>query len=126
MPESRNSLSVPATRGVTIRDFVVFQLKLALDGVKDVLAINLSIVAIIIDLIAGRGRRPRLFYSVVRLSQRFEGWLGLHRLEGLDDPDEDPDALDVDRLLDSADDLIDQFEELGRGEGSGGRGTRDP
>ena len=53
-------------------DFVVFQAKLALDGVKDLLLINLSVVAIVIDMISGGGRRPRRFYAVVRLGQRFD------------------------------------------------------
>lgn len=67
-----------ANRSVTIRDFAIFQLKLVLDGMKDFFAIWLSIGAIILDVIAGRGRRPRLFYSVVRASERFDKWINLH------------------------------------------------
>jgi hypothetical protein len=37
-----------------------------------------SIGAIAIDFIAGRGKRPRLFYSVVRMSERFDKWINLH------------------------------------------------
>ena len=59
------------SRGVTLRDFLIFQLKLALDGLADFVVFNASIVAIVLDFIAGRGRRPRLFYSVVRVSERF-------------------------------------------------------
>lgn len=108
MPHSpRSRLPVRAGRGVTIRDFVVFQIKLAADGVKDVVAINLSIIAIIIDLLAGRGARPRLFYGVVRLSRRFENWLRLHQMKGL--PDHDGE----DRIgppAANADDIIASFE----------------
>lgn len=75
-----------ASRGVTFRDFVIFQLKLALDGIKDVIVFNLSIVAMLVDLVAGRGKRPRLFYSVLRISERFDAWINLHgvaeRMEG--------------------------------------------
>ncbi len=67
-----------ATRSVTLRDFLIFQLKLWLDGMKDVAVITLSTGALVLDLIAGGGRRPRLFYSVVRWSERFDGWLNLH------------------------------------------------
>lgn len=67
-----------ATRSVTLRDFVIFQVKLLLDGLKDVVVFQLSIAAVIIDFISGRGRRPRLFYSVVRLSERWDLWLNLH------------------------------------------------
>jgi hypothetical protein len=67
-----------ASRSVTLRDFAIFQLKLALDGVKDLVVFNVSIVAVVLDFIAGRGRRPRLFYSVMRVSERFDAWLNLH------------------------------------------------
>jgi len=70
------------SRNVTLRDFLIFQLKLALDGTKDLVAFNLSIVAIILDFISGRGKRPRLFYSVVRASERFDKWLNLHSVVG--------------------------------------------
>lgn len=65
-------------RRVTVRDFVIFQIKLVLDGAKDFVAFWLSIGAIVLDFVAGRGRRPRLFYSVVRASERFDQWLNLH------------------------------------------------
>ncbi len=65
-------------RNITLRDFVIFQAKLALDGLHDLVAFNLSIGAIILDFISGRGKRPRLFYSVVRASERFDRWLNLH------------------------------------------------
>jgi hypothetical protein len=69
---------VQATRGVTLRDFSIFQLKLLVDGVKSVVLFQLSIVAVLVDLISGRGRRPRLFYSVLRVSERFDLWLNLN------------------------------------------------
>ena len=118
-----SQLPVPVGRGVTVRDFIVFQVKLAADGLKDVVAINLSIVAIVIDLLTGHGRRPRFFYGVVRLSQRFEGWLDLHSMRGLSGTDDQgklgylagPDA----------DHLIDQFEGLVQRKASEIRAKRD-
>jgi len=67
-----------ATRSVTLRDFLIFQTKLLLDGVKDVAVFNLSVLAFVVDLVSGRGRRPRYFYAVLRLSERFDLWLNLH------------------------------------------------
>lgn len=76
------------SRSVTVRDFAIFQLKLFLDGFKDLVAFNLSIIAIILDFISGRGKRPRLFYSVVRASERFDKWINLHSvLEVMDERD---------------------------------------
>jgi hypothetical protein len=78
------------SRGVTVRDFVIFQVKLALDGGKDMIVFGASIVAIVLDFIAGRGQRPRLFYSVVRWSERFDAWLNLHGvMQRLDEGDTD-------------------------------------
>lgn len=66
------------SRRVTLRDFMIFQLKLSLDGFKDMFVFGLSIGAVVLDFVAGRGDRPRLFYSVVRSSERFDAWLNLH------------------------------------------------
>lgn len=117
MSDSPETLPVPANRGVTLRDFLVFQLKLVLDGLRDVVVINCSIVAIIIDLANGRWHRPRLFYVVVRFSQRFEDWLRLHHMKGMDMGAQE--ATLVDDMLDhgpDADELIAGLEDLARRE----------
>ena len=83
---SRKKPLTVASRNVTLRDFAIFQVKLLLDGAADLAAFWLSIGAILVDLVAGRGRRPRLFYSVVRLSERFDKWINLHGVvERMDD-----------------------------------------
>jgi hypothetical protein len=69
---------VVASRRVTLRDFMVFQLKLALDGLKDVVVFQVSIVAMVVDFLSGRGERRRWFYTVMGASQRFDRWLDLH------------------------------------------------
>ena len=60
---------VVATRKGTLRDFMIFQLELALDGLKDIIVFQVSIVAMVVDFISGRGEKPRRFYSVVRASE---------------------------------------------------------
>lgn len=100
------------SRNATIRDFVIFQVKLALDGFKDLVAFNLSIGAILLDFLSGRGQRPRLFYSVVRASERFDRWLNLHGAvrrnegDGVPDPsvtevDDDSIVTEIERLIGS-------------------------
>jgi len=85
---------IHATREVTIRDFLIFQLKLVLDGLKDIVMCWLSIGAIVFDVLAGRGRRPRLFYSVLRTGERFDLWLNLTgALARLEDDDAGEDGL---------------------------------
>ncbi len=105
---------VMATRSVTLRDFLIFQLKLWLDGFKDVAVIGLSAGAMVLDLIAGRGRRPRLFYSVVRLSERFDLWLNLNgAMERLDTGDVEDGLFGASTAGD--DTLLGQLEDLVRG-----------
>jgi hypothetical protein len=63
---------------VLIRDLLIFQLKLVLDGLKDLVLIQLSLGAVLFDLLFGRPGRASLFYGVLRLSERFDLWLNLY------------------------------------------------
>ncbi len=103
-----------ASRGVTLRDFLIFQLKLFLDGLKDFVAIWLSVGAIVLDFIAGRGKRPRLFYSVVRASERFDRWINLHSvIENIDAQESEDGFFGGSRAGD--DTLIGKIEQIVRG-----------
>lgn len=102
------------SRSVTLRDFTIFQLKLALDGFKDMIVFALSIGAVILDFIAGRGQRPRLFYSVMRASERFDAWLNLHgAMQRLDESDGEDGLFGASEA--GSDSLIGQIEQLVRG-----------
>jgi len=102
------------SRRVTLRDFLIFQAKLALDGFKDMFVFGLSIGAVTLDFLAGRGRRPRLFYSVVRVSERFDSWLNLHgAIERLYESGSEDGLFGVSEA--GADSLIGQIEQLVRG-----------
>lgn len=119
---------VVASSGVTFRDFLIFQLKLFLDGVKDLVVFNLSIGAMVLDVIAGRGRRPRLFYSVVRMSEKWDLWLNLHSAMDRLEEGEDSDGL-FGASEAGSDSLLGQIEKLARGgdepRGRRGRGPED-
>jgi len=102
------------SRSVTVRDFAIFQVKLLVDGMKDFLAMWLSIGAILLDFIAGRGRRPRLFYSVVRASERFDRWINLHSV--LEEMEERGDGEGMLGARDAASDtFLGEIERLVRG-----------
>lgn len=103
-----------ASRGVTFRDFAIFQLKLLLDGFKDVLVFNLSIGAMVIDLLRGRGKRPRLFYSVLRSSERFDAWLNLHGVVQRMDEEGGEDGL-FGASAAGSDSLVGRLEQWARG-----------
>lgn len=103
-----------ASRGVTVRDFMIFQLKLFLDGIKDFAAIWLSLLAIILDFIAGRGKRPRLFYSVVRASERWDRWINLHSvIERMDESETDDGLFGASEAGDET--FVGKIEQLVRG-----------
>jgi hypothetical protein len=66
-------------RRVLLRDLAIFQVKLILDGVKDIVLVQLSLIAAVVDVIFGGSRRGKLFYAVLRFSERFDLWLNLNR-----------------------------------------------
>ncbi|HSG49559.1 MAG TPA: hypothetical protein VLA43_17190, partial [Longimicrobiales bacterium] len=74
---ARTPRRITARRRVVVRDFAIFQLKLFLDGLKDLALSGLSLGALVLDLLSGGGRKPRLFYSVLAMSERFDLWLNL-------------------------------------------------
>lgn len=116
---------VMATRGVTIRDYAIFMLKLWLDGLKDAAFIVLSTGAVVLDVISGRGRRPRLFYSVVQLGERFDRWLNLHAaVERLEEGDTDDGLFGASAA--GSDSLLGKLEQMTRGGDTPRKGRRPP
>ena len=66
------------TRGVLVRDLLLFQVKLALDSLKDLALLQASLVAAVLDIVLMRWTRGRLFYGVLRFSERMDLWLNLY------------------------------------------------
>lgn len=60
-----------------IRDAIVFQVKLAIDALRDLVFSPLSIAATLIDLITGGEHPGRYFYAVLAAGGRTEGWINL-------------------------------------------------
>lgn len=66
------------SRGTLLRDLVIFQVKLMLDGLKDVVLSPLSAGAGFIAILAGgESRWARMFYRVMRIGERYDLWLNL-------------------------------------------------
>lgn len=66
-------------QAVLIRDFLIFQFKTALDGLKDAIVIPLATIVVLLDLIFLKGdRRGRTFYSLLGACESFDRWLNLH------------------------------------------------
>lgn len=77
---SGRTVSAPANnpRHVLLRDLVLFQMKLWLDGLKDIVLSPLSIAACALDIVFRRSGQRSLFYGVMRLGERFDLWLNLY------------------------------------------------
>ncbi|NJD10131.1 MAG: hypothetical protein FIB01_06700 [Gemmatimonadetes bacterium] len=69
---------LPGHKKVIIRDLIIFQLKLAVDGLKNVFLLPASLVAALIDLLLPGTQPGRLFYRVMRLGETFDQWLSLY------------------------------------------------
>ena len=85
------------SRWQLIRAVGVFQLKLAIDGLKDLFLAPLAAVALLLDLKRAKaGEEWESFERVMLLGERFERWLSLYGLAGRSPLDPD-DPLDLKR-----------------------------
>lgn len=76
------------------RDVVVFQVKLVVDGLRDVFLSPLSIGAALIDLLIPGDDGGKRFYSVVRFGRRTEQWINLFGAADRPGPDIAPKGVD--------------------------------
>ncbi len=66
-------------RSVLIRDFLIFQLKTVLDGLKDAVVFPVATFVVVVDLIFGSNRnRGRTFYTLMSACESFDKWLNLN------------------------------------------------
>jgi len=73
------------TRRKILRDLLTFQIKLWIEGFKDVVLVPISIGATVIDLLFRRAVGDGSLYVVMRAGDRFERWIDLYgALDGLD------------------------------------------
>jgi hypothetical protein len=65
---------------VLIRDFLIFQAKTFVDGLKDVVVIPFATILFALDLIFGKGdKRGRTFYALMGACESFDRWMNLYR-----------------------------------------------
>lgn len=74
----RDRVDVSVSNRVATRDLVIFQIKLALDGLGDLVLAPVSLIAFVLDLIT-RNKERRLFYAVLQAGERWDRWLSLYR-----------------------------------------------
>lgn len=81
-----------------LRDLIVFEVKLFLDGLKDIVLAPGALAAAVLGLILRKHRNLPLHF-VMRLGNRFEKWLRLYEPLDADDADEGKVYGDANRLL---------------------------
>ena len=68
--------SVP-DRWTLIRDIAVLQVKLLVDGFRDLLLVPISIIAGVVSLVKGGERPAPHFYELLRVGKQSENWINL-------------------------------------------------
>jgi hypothetical protein len=90
-------------RWTLIRDIAVFQVKLLVDGLRDLILVPVSLVTGLISLLKGGSAPGPEFYDLLRVGRRSEHWINLFgAAERVHGPAEDDDyfaAEDIDRLV---------------------------
>jgi len=84
-PEPRD-VTVPSlpeyrSRWKLARDLGVFELKLALDGVKDLMLAPLALAAVVADMVMPAETRGVFLRAVLLIGERFDQWLNLYGLK---------------------------------------------
>ena len=97
---------------ISVRDFAIFQVKLLIDGLKDGALFTVSFVAFATDVVLRRRGGRRLFYKVMRISERFDLWLNLYA--AAEGAERDADGL-FGRSEAGSDTMLGQLEEIVRG-----------
>ncbi len=69
----------PSTRGrwLLIRDVTVFQAKLFIDGIRDIILSPLSLLAALAGILSKNGEARKYYDQVMRLGERTETWIDL-------------------------------------------------
>jgi hypothetical protein len=78
LPQPEPTRSNPDDRWKFMRDVVVFQLKLFLDNVRDLVLMPVSLVAALIDLVFRGKREGALFYKVLRWGSHSEAVIDVY------------------------------------------------
>jgi hypothetical protein len=95
-----------------LRDVLVFQLKLGVDALRDLLLSPLSLLAAVLDLVRGADRDRLYFHELLALGRRSEGWIDLFGAgRGEDEPH---DEARLDRVVGRVEKLVvEQYERGG-------------
>lgn len=103
-PETNSKANVEMVdRWTLIRDISVLQLKLVVDGLRDLLLVPVSLIAGVISLLGDGESDGNSFYALLRLGRRSERWINLfgaaERVYGPSIESEQFAAEDIDQIV---------------------------
>lgn len=101
------------TRWVLIRDALAFQLKLFLDGLRDLVMMPVSLGAAVLDLLGVGPRAGRQFYDLLAFGRQTELWIDLFGAAEHAEPLPESRGPGVDRLVAKMERLVRQEYERG-------------
>lgn len=104
-----NLPAVRVSRGALTRDFLIFELKLLLDGLVDLIMAPLGAVAFVSELLFPGSNFGRRFYGVLRMGERWDRWLSLYQPS--QEAEQSPEGL-IGASSIGADSLIGKIEEM--------------
>jgi hypothetical protein len=97
-----------------LRDVLVFQVKLLLDAVRDLVLSPVSIVAGIIDLISGDEPPGRYFYRLVEFGGQTDTWINLFGIPGRPEEPGGDESVTIDSLVAQVERImVDQYQRGG-------------
>lgn len=85
-------------RWTLIRDIAVLQVKLVVDGLRDLILVPVSLVVGIISVVKGGEKSNNDFYDLLRLGRRSERWINLFGAADRVQGNTEEDALPVDDI----------------------------
>ena len=105
-------------RWTLIRDILVLQLKLIVDGLRDFILVPISLVVGIISLLKAGNATGSEFYELLRTGRRSERWINLfgaaERVYGPSIEDERFAAEDIDKMVSRVESfVVDEYREGG-------------
>jgi hypothetical protein len=105
-------------RSIVIRDMLVFQFKLIINGLLDLMLLPVSLVVGLVSLIGPGPKSGSEFYKFMRIGRRGERWINLfgavERRRGPTSPDQEIMARDLDALVSRVEAfLVDEYRNRG-------------
>lgn len=90
-------------RWTLIRDIAVFQVKLLVDGLRDLILLPVSLITGLVSLLTSGSTPGPEFYELLRVGRRSERWINLfgaaERIYGIEEDDGYFAAEDIDKLV---------------------------